>query len=690
MSEPRDLLVELGSEELPPKALRRLMNAFRDELVAGLDAAGLAHGAVRSLAAPRRLAVQVEQLATRQPDQSIERRGPALAAAYDAEGKPTKAAEGFARSCGVGMEALERLETDKGAWLVYRGVQPGQATAALLPELVQNALNKLPIPKRMRWGAGSESFVRPVHWLVLLLGGEVVPATVLGIASGNRSRGHRFHHPEQIELTAPADYESALSAAKVLVDLDARKARIREQVEAAAAELGGVAVIDDALLEEVTGLVEWPAAVVGRFEERFLEVPAEALISSMQGHQKYFPVRDRQGRLLPSFITVANIDSRDVGAVRAGNERVIRPRLSDAAFFWEQDRKRPLAERIVGQRDVVFQQQLGSLYAKTERVEALAVYLAETLKVNGHEASRAAWLAKCDLATEMVGEFPELQGIMGRYYAIHDGEPASVAQAIDEAYQPRFAGDATAASPVGQVLAIAERADTLMGIFAIGRGPSGDKDPFALRRAALGLLRTIIERQLDVDLRRLLEQAAQVQPPAVNAAAQVDAVFQFCLDRLRAYYADQGVVAELFDAVAALQPPRPLDFHQRLLACGEFLKLADAGSLAAANKRIRNILKKVEGGVDAKVDPARLVEAEERALLSALEAAEADVAPLMAEHRYAEALHRLAALREPVDGFFDKVLVMAEDPQVQANRLGLLARISQLFLGVADISRLPG
>jgi len=691
MTERLDFLVELGCEELPPKALLKLRDAFRNELVQAVDAAGLEHGPVRAYATPRRLAVLIEALATRQPDQVIERRGPALSAAYDSAGQPTKAAEGFARSCGVALSELGREETDKGAWLVYRGTQAGQAAAALLPGMVQKALDKLPIPKRMRWGAGKEEFVRPVHWLVMLLGTEVVPARLFNIDSDRVSRGHRFHHPEPISLAQPGEYVARLAeTGRVLVDFEQRRERVRGQAQAAAAAEGGRAVIEPELLDEVTALVEWPVPVVGRFEERFLEVPAEALISSMQGHQRYFPIRDAEDRLLPRFVTIANIESRDVAAVRAGNERVIRPRLSDAAFFWDQDRKRRLETRIESQREVVFQQQLGSLYQKTERVAALADYLAHQLGLDARLAVRAAWLGKCDLSTEMVGEFPELQGIMGRYYAAHDGEPAEVAAALDEQYQPRFAGDATAASPLGQVLACAERADTLMGIFAIGRGPSGDKDPFGLRRAALGLLRTIIERGLDIDLYALLEQAASRQPAAVKADAQVETVFEFCLERLRGYYADQGIGAELFEAVAACRPRRPLDFHQRLLACRGFLALPEAASLAAANKRIRNILRKVEGTVGDAVDAARLSEAEESALYAALQAAEEAVLPLIEAARYAEALTRLAALREPVDRFFDKVLVMAEDPAVQANRLALLKRIGDLFLRVADVSKLPG
>ncbi|HEX5513117.1 MAG TPA: glycine--tRNA ligase subunit beta [Gammaproteobacteria bacterium] len=691
MAEQRDFLVELGAEELPPKALQRLSRAFRDELVQGLATAGLSHGTVHAYATPRRLAVLVEQLAAQQPDQSIERRGPALAAAFDGSGKPTPAALGFARSCGVDIEALQTLETDKGAWLVYRGEQRGAAATALLPQLVQQALDKLPIPKRMRWGSSRTEFVRPVHWLVMLFGDAVVPGKVLGIDSGNISHGHRFHAPQPIQLRSPAEYSERLAQeGRVIVSFAERRQRVLAQVQAAAAEAGGRAVIDDELLDEVTALVEWPVAIVGRFEEEFLEVPAEALISSMQGHQRYFPVRDAQDRLLPIFITVANIESRDPEVVRQGNERVIRPRLADAAFFWNQDRKRPLADRVEPQREIVFQQRLGSVYAKTERVAALCEHLANVLGSDATQAARAGWLSRCDLSTEMVGEFPELQGIMGRYYAVHDQEPAAVADALDEQYRPRFAGDAVAETRLGQILAVADRADTLVGIFAIGREPSGDKDPFALRRAALGLMRTIIERELDVDLRELLATAARHLPSELKAGEKVEQVFDFCLERLRGYYADQDIATELFDAVAALRPVRPLDFHHRLLACQAFVRLPEAEALAAANKRIRNILRKATEEVPATVDQSALQEAEEKALQAAVEAAAVEVEPLLAQHRYASALTRLAQLRGPVDQFFDKVLVMADDPRVRANRLALLQRLEGLFLRIADISRLPG
>lgn len=686
----RDLLIELGTEELPPKALPTLSAAFRDEIVKGLAEAGLSHGKVRAYATPRRLALVIEALQTRQADRTIERKGPALAAAFK-DGQPTPAALGFARSCGVDVSQLQELVTKDGAWLVYRGEQPGQAAASLLPGILQNAVGRLPIPKRMRWGAGSASFVRPVHWLVLLFGDEVIDAELLGVRSGRLTRGHRFHHPEPIEVESAAGYAQQLEqAGKVIADFEARRTRILEQVKAAAEQVNAIPVIDEALLDEVTALVEWPVALVGEFDEEFLEVPPEALISSMQGHQKYFPLRDKEGRLLPRFVTIANIESRDPAAVKAGNERVIRPRLADAAFFWEQDRKQPLAARQEALKNVVYQAKLGSVMEKSERVAKLAVRIAGELDVDPAQAERAALLGKCDLETAMVGEFPELQGIMGRYYALHDGEPEAVAIALDEQYMPRFAGDRIASSPLGQVLAIAERVDTLMGIFAIGRAPSGDKDPFALRRAALGLVRTIVEGQLNLDLEWLLRLAAEGLPAALGAAEQVNAVFDFCLERLRAYYLDQGFSVELFEAVAACRPVRPLDFHRRLLACRDFIALPEASSLAAANKRIRNILRKSGETLPEAVDPALLQDSHEKSLAEAVAAARREVAPLLENRQYGEVLKRLARLRDPVDGFFDHVLVMAEDPKVRGNRLRMLSDIANLFLEVADVSRLPG
>ncbi len=692
MSERRDLLIEIGTEELPPTALERLSHALRDRLAERLTEAGLDWSSLHSYATPRRLAVVCKDLLTKQPDRLVERRGPALKAAFDEHGRPTRAAEGFARSCGVSVEELDRLETDKGAWLAYRKVEPGRPTTELVPEAVAFALDRLPIPKRMRWGAGEAAFVRPVHWLVLMLGEELIEATLLDVESGRHTHGHRFHHPEALEITHAGDYAPLLeSRGRVMPDFDARRRAIRAQVEQTAHALGGEALIDEALLDEVTALVEWPVALSGGFDPRFLKLPEEVLIASMQGHQKYFPVRGGDGTLLPHFITVANIDSRDPERIREGNERVIRPRLSDAEFFWRQDTARPLAERLDALKGIVFQRDLGSLYDKTLRVAAVARGIAEDLGIDPATVERAARLCKCDLVTEMVGEFPELQGIMGRYYALHDGEPAEVAQAIDEHYRPRQAVDDTATSPAGQTLAIADKLDTLAGIFAVGLIPKGDRDPYALRRAALGALRTYIERALRGDLLAHLRLAcAQLEGVVQTTDDLPERLYDFMMERLRAYYLEQGVLPDTFEAVLARRPTRPYDFHRRLEAVSAFRELPQAEALAAANKRIANILRQAEarGERPGEVDPAALVEAEETRLYHALGELEDEVRALSESGDYTAALTRLAALREPVDRFFDAVMVMAEDPRLRANRLALLNRLRALFLAVADVSRL--
>ncbi len=685
----RDLLIEIGTEELPPKALFALAEAFEQGIRAGLEKASLSSSAVHRFATPRRLAVLIEQLPTRQADRQIERRGPALSAAFGPGGNPTKAAEGFARSCGVTVADLQRQETDKGAWLIHLSVEPGAATADLIPGIVFAALAGLPIPKRMRWGDRDDEFVRPVHWVVLLFGDQVIPATLLGVAAGRETRGHRFHHPQPIRLSSPADYARQLaSEGRVIADFAKRRDAVRAQAEAVAAELRGAAVIKPELLDEVTALVEWPVALAGDFERRFLAVPAEALISTMQDNQRYFPVVDARGRLLPHFITLANLESRDPAQVRAGNERVIRPRFSDAEFFWNQDRKQPLAARMDHLKQVVFQQRLGTLADKSARVAALARLIAGHGHGNPDWAERAARLAKCDLLTQMVQEFPELQGIMGRYYALHDQEAPEVAQALEEQYLPRFSGDRLPQTATGRALALAERLDTLTGIFAIGQAPSGAKDPFALRRAALGVLRILIEGQLDLDLLTLLERATAGFDPVLRAGHVVETVFEFVMDRLRGYYLDQGVRPDAFEAVLDCRPTRPLDFDRRVRAVGAFRELPEAASLAAANKRIRNILKKVETVLPFEVRPDLLSEDAEQALAGRLVELSSEAIPLMEAGLYGDALTRLASLREPVDAFFDQVLVMVEDPALRANRLALLNELGSLFLRVADFSRL--
>jgi len=682
------LLVELGVEELPPAAIDTLSDALADGLRRGLDEAEVSHGAVRAYATPRRLAVHIEALADKQPDREVEKRGPALAAAFK-EGQPTKAAEGFARSCGVGVEELIHLETDKGTWLGYREQQQGEATAALLPGILHKAIAGLPVPKNMRWGASRVEFSRPAHWLVVLHGDRVIEAEALGLTSGRTTYGHRFHAPAAIELAHADDYLDTLEQAWVLADRDRRRERIREQVLAEAEVQEAEAVIDEELLVEVSGLVEWPVALTGSFDERFLEVPAECLISSMKANQKYFHLLGNDGRLKPLFITIANIDSAEPQRVIEGNEKVIRPRLADAAFFYDTDRKRTLASRSDELAGVVFQKQLGTLADKAHRSAAVAAFIAGQIGGEVGHARRAAELAKCDLVTEMVLEFPELQGTMGRYYATQDGEPAEVAQAMEEQYLPRFAGDAIPRSVTGQALALADRLDTLTGIFGIGQRPTGTKDPFALRRAAIGVLNILIKGERDLDLRELLELAAAQHQELPYAESLVEEVLTYMLDRFRAWGQDEGISAEAYLAVRSRPVTRPLDFARRLRAVQAFCGREEAAALAAANKRVSNILAKQADEIGSTVDATLLQEGAEQALHDALKAQREVVTPLFAQARYQEALDALAALREPVDTFFDEVMVMADDAAVRSNRLALLAELRALFLEVADIAQLP-
>lgn len=692
MTEQRDLLIEIGTEELPPKALLKLSNAFKAGIEEGLEKAGLKHNNIQAYATPRRLAVLISDLVTAQEDSNVERRGPAVTAAFGEDGCPTPAATGFARSCGVEADQLETMETDKGAWLVFRSEQKGQSTAELVPAIVQHALDKLPIPKRMRWGNLDSEFVRPVHWLVLLFGDEVIDAEILSVKSGRETRGHRFHHPDTIYIGEPRAYQPLLeSEGRVMADFAERREAIKGQVMEVAAKVKGTAVIDDALLDEVTGLVEWPVALLGNFDKEFLDMPSECLISAMKGHQKYFHVVDQKEQLMPHFITVSNIESSNPDVVRDGNERVIRPRLSDAEFFWTQDHKQKLADRIDSLKTVVFQNKLGTIYDKSQRVSQLAGFIASNIEGDKSLAERAALLAKCDLMSEMVGEFPELQGIMGRYYAEHDGEPANVAIALDEQYMPRFAGDDLPQSKTGQALAIAEKLDTLVGIFGIGQIPTGAKDPFALRRAALGALRIIIENNLELDLRDCLTTAASSYKDIFKADEVVPAVFDFMMDRLRAYYHDSGVSHDTFESVLALNPSQPKDFNDRILAVTAFRKLPEAESLAAANKRIQNILRQAAENkeiIPAKLDNKLLHESAEKLLAAQLEKISKEVSPLFDKQDYQPALIKLAILRQSVDSFFDAVMVMAEDKSVRSNRLALLKQLGDLFLQVADISRL--
>jgi glycyl-tRNA synthetase beta chain len=715
---PRDFLFEIGTEELPPKALGTLGEALVTALRSGLDRASLAHGELVGFATPRRLAVLGKSLAAAQPEQQVKRKGPPLTAAFDAAGRATRAALAFAESCGTEVGKLERLDEGKGTFLFFTGKRAGARAVELLPALVQSALEALPIPRRMHWGSGTALFVRPVHWIVMLYGTEVVPATLLETVSGRETRGHRFLAPRPLTIASPERYAATLrERGYVIADFAARRARIESEVTALGESVGGRALIRAALLDEVTALTEWPVALAGSFEERFLALPREVLTATLEDHQRYFPVEDARGRLLPAFIAVANLKSREPQRVRAGNERVVRPRLADAAFFWEQDRREPLAARVAALNRVTYQARLGSLGDKMRRVRSLAGDIAAGAGAQRAHAERAAELCKCDLLTALVGEFPELQGVMGTYYARADGEPPEVAAAIGEHYLPRSAGDALPATTAGLALAIADKLDTLTGIFAIGGKPTGAKDPFALRRAALGVQRILIEKGLELDLREQITAArglvradlVRIQAQAPTTAkdtpglkpeaerAAVEEVYDFLMERLRAYYLERPtasgtapVSGEMFDAVLATRPASPLDFDARLKALATFLELPEAASLTAANKRIQNILRKAPGGVPAEVDVARLRESAEVRLYDAMRALRDAVAEATARREYTAALGHLAQLRPAVDAFFDQVMVMAEDPLLRANRLGLLAQLRGLFAGVADLSRLPG
>ncbi|MCP3851966.1 MAG: glycine--tRNA ligase subunit beta [Gammaproteobacteria bacterium] len=689
MSDKKDLLIELGTEELPPTALKGLIQAFEKGVCAGLNEADLTYDGIKSYATPRRLAIVVTQLSSTSPDKSVERRGPALQAAFDEEGCPTKAAQGFARSCGVEVEQLSKLETDKGAWLAYTLAEKGKQATDLLPAIFQSALDKLPIPKRMHWGDLDALFVRPVHWAILLFGSEVVQTNILSVSTSNTTRGHRFHKPEEFSVSAPADYEKQLKEqGMVIADFNVRQDLIRQQINEAAKKTGGHAVIDPDLLDEVTGMIEWPQVIVGEFEEHFLEVPSEALISAMKKHQKYFHIVDSNHQLMPYFITISNVQSSDPNQIKQGNERVIRPRLSDASFFWSQDNKTPLENKLERLKTVVFQNKLGTVYDKTQRVTELAAIIADELGSNTQHAKRAAQLAKCDLMTEMVNEFPDLQGIMGRYYASKDGEDDSVALALDEQYMPRFSGDQTPSSETGQALSIAERIDTLMGIFSLGQIPSGDKDPFALRRAALGLLRTIIEHKLVLDIPKILGQSAALFPQEVNASAACEPVYTFMLHRLKGYFADQDISTDIFDSVIALSPAQPYDFACRIDAVNQFKQLEASESLAAANKRIANILKKLKGKRPTEVNSELFIEEAEKHLSDQLASVSERITPLLAQAQYTQALTELSTLRDVVDRFFDDVMVMADDEALKNNRIALLGLLQGQFIQVADLSLL--
>ena len=692
-SSERSLLVEIGTEELPPKALFSLMTAFGKALESALDEAQLRHGNTRVFASPRRLAVIVEELASQQDDRTVDMKGPPVKIAFDDDGKPAAAATAFAKKCGVSVAELGRETTDKGEWLAFRRVESGQSVAALLPGLVEQSLAALPIPRRMRWGASDVEFVRPVHWVVLLHGDEVIDASVMGVRAGNISQGHRVHSEDALVIESADTYLETLETnGHVIADFSRRRELVRDGVRAAATDAGGRVVDGESLYDEVAALVEWPVPLLGRFDEKYLSLPREVVVSTLTGHQRYFPVADDDGKLLPRFITVANIESKDPGQVRDGNERVIRPRLADAAFFWESDRKQTLASREDALREVVYQRGLGSLHDKSRRIAAIGSQLAKALKTESKDVERAAALAKCDLLTGMVGEFPELQGTMGRYYALADGEPSAVADAIGEHYRPRFAGDELPVTDAGQLLSVADRIDTLAGVFSIGKKPSGNRDPFGLRRAALGVVRVLIECRMDIDLKELIAAALKLQPKTkADVDESLDAeLYAFITERLRRYFLDRdsSLTPETFAAVMVREPSSLVDFDRRLAAVQTFARLEQAESLAAANKRIANILRKAGDPQGQKVKKKLFDHDAEHALANALENARDKVAPMLATRSYADVLNSLADLREPVDRFFDEVMVMTDDEAVKNNRLALLVELRSLFLDVADISRL--
>lgn len=682
-------LTEIGTEELPPKALRSLAESFAANLTAELAAANLTHGDVTWYAAPRRLAVKITGLAESAADREVEKRGPAIAQAFDAEGNPTKAAEGWARGCGITVDQADRMVTDKGEWLLYRTVEKGNKAKELLADMVSRALAKLPIPKLMRWGDKETHFVRPVHTVTMLMGADVIPGEVLGITSDRVIRGHRFMGEAEFTIAHADEYPAILETrGKVMADYDARKAMIKRDAEKAALALGGVADLTDSLLEEVTSLVEWPVVLTAKFEDKFLAVPSEALVYTMKGDQKYFPVYDKNGNLMPNFIFVANIESSDPVQIIAGNEKVVRPRLADAEFFFKTDCKKRLEDNLPRLSTVLFQQQLGTLRDKTDRLEALAGWIAGQIGADVNHATRAGLLAKCDLMTNMVFEFTDTQGVMGMHYARHDGESEDVALALKEQYQPRYAGDSLPSTPVSDALAIADKMDTLAGIFGIGQHPKGDKDPFALRRAALGVLRIIVEKGYNLDLETLTQEAVRLYGDKLTNANVVTDVVDFMLGRFRAWYQEQGYAIDTIQAVLARRPTRPADFDARMKAVTHFRTLEEAAALAAANKRVSNILSKSDDALNDAVLASLMNAPEEIRLAAYVTDLKTQLAPLYAEGKYQEALTELASLREAVDAFFDSVMVMDKDDNIRRNRLTLLNELRNLFLGVADISLL--
>ena len=682
----QNFLVEIGTEELPPKALKTLATSFADNVEAELNQAGLTFDKIEWFAAPRRLAVKVLNLATQQPSKEIEKRGPAVSAAFDPEGKPTKAAEGWARGCGITVEEAERIATDKGEWLVHRAKIEGQPTKNLLNDIVANALTKLPIPKPMRWADKTVQFIRPVHTVTMLLGDELIEGEILGVASARTIRGHRFLGEKEFEIQHADQYPQLLrEKGAVVADFNERKAEILAKSQAKATALGGVADIEESLLEEVTSLVEYPNVLAAKFEERFLAVPAEALVYTMKGDQKYFPIYDKDGKLLPHFIFVSNINPEDPTAIIEGNEKVVRPRLTDAEFFFKTDLKQKLVDRLPRLETVLFQQQLGTLKDKTDRIEQLAGEIAKQIGADEAKAKRAGLLSKCDLMTNMVFEFTDTQGVMGMHYARHDGEDEEVAVALNEQYMPRFAGDELPKSLVASAVALADKFDTLTGIFGIGQAPKGSADPFALRRAALGALRIIVEKNLPLDLEDLVKKSAALFGDKLTNQNVVADVVDFMLGRFRAWYQDEGIAVDVIQAVLARRPTRPADFDTRVRAVSHFRTLDSAEALAAANKRVSNILAKADAAI-GEINLTACVEPAEKALAEAVLALRTEVQPLIVQGDYTAVLDKLANLRAPVDSFFDNVMVNAEDPALRQNRLAILNTLQGLFLQVADIS----
>ena len=682
----QNFLVEIGTEELPPKALKTLATSFADNVEVELNQAGLSFDKIEWFASPRRLAVKVLNLATQQPSKEIEKRGPAVSAAFDAEGNPTKAAEGWARGCGITVEQAERIATDKGEWLVHRAKIKGQPTKNLLNDIVANALAKLPIPKPMRWADKTVQFIRPVHTVTMLLGDELIEGEILGVASARTIRGHRFLGEKEFEIQHADQYPQLLrEKGSVVADFNERKAEILAKSQAKATALGGVADIEESLLEEVTSLVEYPNVLAAKFEERFLAVPAEALVYTMKGDQKYFPIYDKDGKLLPHFIFVSNINPEDPTAIIEGNEKVVRPRLTDAEFFFKTDLKQKLVDRLPRLETVLFQQQLGTLKDKTDRIEQLAGEIAKQIGADEAKAKRAGLLSKCDLMTNMVFEFTDTQGVMGMHYARHDGEDEEVAVALNEQYMPRFAGDELPKSLVASAVALADKFDTLTGIFGIGQAPKGSADPFALRRAALGALRIIVEKNLPLDLEDLVKKSAALFGDKLTNQNVVADVVDFMLGRFRAWYQDEGIAVDVIQAVLARRPTRPADFDARVRAVSHFRTLDSAEALAAANKRVSNILAKADAAI-GEINLTACVEPAEKALAEAVLALRTEVQPLIAQGDYTAVLDKLANLRAPVDRFFDNVMVNAEDPALRQNRLAILNTLQSLFLQVADIS----